>query len=139
MQRTLKRSSALVATVLVGLGLVFALAACDDSNDSVDEAVDDAREDVEDVVGGAGARAAAEVLRGTLEATNLDANETLRDVAVLQENVDDVPGDPEVSGIEDADGDGKDDDGKVQLAVGDQEACVTVTDNGEVSVAGEAC
>ena len=73
------------------------------------------------------ARAAAEAMRGLLQAKNLDANQTVRDVAVLQESVaDDLPGDPSVSGIDDADGDGKDDDGKVQVVVGDQTACITV-------------
>jgi hypothetical protein len=126
-----------------GAALILAamsIAACgDDSGDEVDEAVDEAREDVEDVAGTVGARAAAEALRGILESKDLASDQTLRDVTVLQDAVGDIPGDPEVSGIEDADGDAKDDDGKVTVAVGDQQACVTVADNGEISVSGDAC
>jgi hypothetical protein len=135
MRRTIAMRCAVVAASLVLAGVA---ASCDDDNDASD-AVDEAREDIEDAVGSAGARGAAEAMRAALEATDLEGDETVRDVAVLQENADDVPGSPTVTGIEDADGDGKDDDGKVQLAVGDQEACVTVSDSGEIDVSGEAC
>ena len=115
----------LAATVFV--------AACDDSDGQ------NAREQVEDAVGDATARAAGESMRAALEAEDLDNGETLRAVAVLQENADDVPGEPEVSGITDADGDGNDDDGKVELKVGDQVVCVSVTDQNDVSVDDDAC
>jgi hypothetical protein len=111
----------------------FLVAACsDDDNQNV-------REQVEDAAGSATARVAAETMRAALEAQDLDSGATLRDVTVLRENANDVPGDPRVSGIEDADGDGKDDDGKVELRAGDQAACVTVTDGNDVSVANDAC
>ena len=111
---------------------LFAAGCSDDDNKNV-------REQVEDAAGSATARAAAESMRAALEAQDLDGGKTLRDVAVLRENANDVPGDPQVSGIDDADGDGKDDDGKVELRVGDQSACVTVTDNNDVSVTNDAC
>jgi hypothetical protein len=131
-----KRTLLLVATLLVSTGL----AACDDdTSDRVEETVESVGEQAEDAAGSAGARAAAEAMRAALEAENLDANQTARDVAVLQEAVADLPGEPEVTGIQDADGDGKDDDGKVEAIVGDQRACLTVEDNGEISVSGEAC
>ena len=115
------------------LGATVFVAACDDSDGQ------NAREQVEDAVGDATARAAAESMRAALEAEDLNGGETLRSVAVLQENADDVPGDPQVSGITDSDGDGKDDDGKVELKVGDQAACVSVTDQNDVSVDDDAC
>ena len=115
------------ASVLVG-------GACDDDSDG-----QNVREEVEDAVGGATALAAAESMRAALEAQDLGSGETLRSVSVLQENADDVPGDPEVSGIADADGDGNDDDGQVELKVGDQAACVTVTSQNDVSVDDGAC
>jgi hypothetical protein len=124
--------------VLAGLMLIV-VAACGDSDDSAEDAVDSALEQAEDVAGSVTARAAAEAVRAALQAEDLDANETVRDVAVLQEAVADVPGDPTVTGIEDTDGDGKDDDGKVQVEVGDQTACVTVQDNGDVSVSSDSC
>jgi hypothetical protein len=120
----------LLAVLFVG---VLVLGACDDDD------ADNVRENVEDATGTIGARAAGEAMRAALEAEDLDRDETLRDVEVLRENADDVPGDPEVSGIEDGDGDGKDDDGRVELRVGDQAACVTVSTDNDVSVTNDAC
>ena len=78
-------------------------------------------------------------MRGGAQAQDLDNGKTLRDVDVLRENANDVPGDPAVEGIVDTDGDGKDDDGKVELRVGDQAACVIVSTNNKVSVESDAC
>jgi hypothetical protein len=128
----------LMNLLFAGCLLVGVTAACG-GDDDVDDALDSAREQVEDVAGSAGARAAAEAMRGVLEAEDLAPEETLRTMTVLQESVDDLPGDPTVTGIEDTDGDGKDDDGNVEFAVGDQRACVTVADNGDISVSGDAC
>ena len=65
----------------------------------------------------AGAGGVAEALRLVLVEDDLGPNQTERDVDVLQESVDDLPGEPEVSGIADDDGDGVDDDGKVEVRV----------------------
>ncbi|MGH8979232.1 MAG: hypothetical protein ACRDV7_14225 [Acidimicrobiia bacterium] len=129
----------LLMFVFAGCLLVGGAAACGGNDDDVDDALDSAREQAEDVAGSAGARVAAEAMRGVLQAEALAPGETLRTMTVLQESADDLPGDPTVTGIEDADGDGKDDDGKVEFAAGDQRACVTVADNGEISVSGDAC
>jgi len=120
----------LIASVAMA---ALALGACSDSNGK------NAREQVEDAVGGAGAHAAAESMRVALEAHDLKAGQTLRDVDVLRENADDVPGDPKVSGITDSNRDGKDDDGKVELTVGDQSACLVVNDQNDVSVDDDTC
>jgi hypothetical protein len=87
----------------------------------------------------AGARAAAETARGVLKSKNLDKGETVRSVSVLQDAVSKIPGSPDVTGISDGNGDGKDDDGKVQFTVGDQHACLTAQDNGSVDVTDGAC
>jgi hypothetical protein len=121
-----------LALMLGFIGVLFAGACGGDDNANL-------RERAEDVAGSAGARAAAEVMRGALEAQDLDNGKTLRDVGVLRENAGDVPGDPTVEGIVDANGDGKDDDGKVELRVGDQAACVIVTTENKVSVESDAC
>ena len=119
--------------VFLLVGSTVIVGACSDSNGK------NAREQVEDAVGGATARAAGESMRVALEAQDMKNGETLRSVTVLQENANDVPGDPTVTGITDTDGDGKDDDGKVELKVGDKSACVTVTDQNDVSVDDGAC
>lgn len=123
----MRRSLALVAVAAV------ALLGCDD------DTVENVREEAEDVAGETGARAAAEAMRTSLEARDLDPDQTLRDVDVLDDAASDIPGDPEVTGIDDTDGDGRDDDGYVEIGVGDQAACVTVEANGEVGVDNGEC
>jgi len=98
------------------------------------------KEEAEDEVGEAGARAAAEAFRAALKADDGGDEAGLRSVAVLEENSGDLPGDPEVLGIDDGDGDGTDDDGKVELKVSDKSACVTVPETGkEVDVTDGVC
>ena len=121
-----------IAAVVVALGLV--VTGCSD------EDVDATREELEDVTGAVGARSLAESLRAALKAKELAADEHLRDVATLRDAAADLPGDPEIVGIEDADGDGRDDDGKVEVRTGDQAACLTIADDGnDVDVADRAC
>ena len=75
----------------------------------------------------------AEALRASLSSNDTAAEDGLRSVAALQEVADDLPGDPEVTGIEDGDGDGLDDDGKVQVDQDDASACVTLPEAGDDS------
>lgn len=129
-----RRSFALLAVA----GLTLGLAACDD--DTRDEIADDARdlrETVEDAAGETSARAIAETLRGLILADDLDGGASRRDVDVLEESVAELPGDPEVTGIEDTDGDGRDDDGVVEVRVGDQRACLVIAEPGEGDDVGE--
>jgi hypothetical protein len=100
---------------------------------------DDARDTVERLAQEGGARAVAEALRGSLEAQDLTAEQNVADVEVLRDAAGDLPGDPEIVGIEDGDGDGRDDDGRVEVRVEDEAACVTVQQNGEVDVSGGSC
>lgn len=118
--------------------LSLGLAACDD--DTRDELADDARdvgEQVEDATGEASARAVAETLRGAIVADDLDGGASRRDVRVLEESIADLPGDPEVTGIDDGDGDGRDDDGVVEVRVGDQRACLQIAEPGADDDVGE--
>jgi hypothetical protein len=87
----------------------------------------------------AGARAAAEAMRGELKSAQLKNGQTIRDVTVLQSAADKLPGSPTIAGLVDANHDGKDDDGKVDVSVGTQHACVTANDNGRVDVTDGAC
>jgi hypothetical protein len=102
---------------------------------------DDDKDDepFEHLADSAGARGVAEALRVSLGAQDLNEDQHVDDVAVIREAVDDLPGDPEVAGVEDGDGDGRDDDGKIEVRVNDEVACVTVHDNGEVDVANDPC
>ncbi len=138
--------------VALSIALAATLGACgDDNRDEVsrqaEEALNEARQRareaadaVEQAGERAGARTVAEAIRAALVVENLETGENLRDVDVLREAVGDVPGDPQVSGIDDANGDGRDDDGKIEIAVDGERACLTLPDGGgDIDVVGEAC
>jgi hypothetical protein len=128
-----RRWHRLLAFPLV-LGLV--LAACgddDDTGDGIDQEIEDAAE-------GGSARVLAEALRGLLLAEDIGGPDVdRRRVDVLLETVDDLPGSPEVTGIEDNDGDGLDDDGRLQAQVDDEVACIAVDDSGDTDVDSGPC
>lgn len=141
-----------LSCVTLSVALAAMAAACSDSeraevSQRAEEALTDARQrarEAADAVeqGGerAGARAVAEAIRTALVVEDLEGNQHVRDVAVLREAVGDVPGDPQVSGIDDANGDGRDDDGKLEIAVDAERACLTLPDDGgDIDVAGQAC
>ena len=98
-------------------------------------------DDVEEQANDATARAGAEAFRVSIKAQDTDDDSGgVRSVEALQAAAEDVPGDPDITGIEDSDGDGIDDDGFVEVHVGDQVACVQLPESGdEVDVTGEAC
>jgi hypothetical protein len=125
---TARRCVATLGLVLT-VGVVGVLGACSDED----------RDEIERLADDAGARSVAEALRVSLLAQDLGNDQHVDDVVIIEAAVRDLPGDPEVSGIEDADGDGRDDDGKVNVRVDDESACVTVHDNGEVNVSDDAC
>ena len=105
----------------------------DDAREAIDKAKKEARADVES----AGARGAAEYVRGRIKVAEPDDP---RSMDVLRGYVDDLPSQVEVSGLEDSSGDGSDADGKVQFTVGDTSACLTVPETGtDAKVTGDAC
>ena len=123
--------------VLAVAGLMAAGACDDDTRDKAKETVESAKEKV----GEAGARAAAEAYRASVKAHDTDeASGGVRNVEALRVVVKDLPGDPEITGIDDRDGDGRDDDGYVQATVGDETACITLPETGDdIDVSGGAC
>jgi hypothetical protein len=135
------RTRACLAVVMT-LALGAVAAGCDDdTQEEVEEAAEEAREEVEEGAGEAGARAAAEAFRASLKAQETDDDAGgVRQVEALNEAAEDLPGDPDVSGIADGNGDGIDDDGLVEITVGDEVACVTLPESGnEIDVTGGAC
>ena len=71
---------------------------------------------------------------------NLSNNDSKQwgSVTVLQQAGKDLPGSPTVSGIADANSDGKDDDGKVEISVSGSKACVAITAS-DIDVSTGAC
>ena len=113
-----------MAAVLAATGAF--VVACDEAEEAADKA---------------GARVSAEGFRVSIKAQDtVDETGGVRNVEALREAAEDLPGDPEVIGIEDGDGDGVDDDGFVELQVDDEYACVTLPESGnEVDVTGGHC
>jgi hypothetical protein len=125
--------------------LLWSLGCSDDTQDDAQEAADSARADLEEAgadleeaVERGGARAVAEALRAAVEADDRSEEDGPRSVDVLQESVNDLPGDPEVEGIADDDGDGLDDDGLITVRVEDEAACLTI-ENDDMDVDSGAC
>jgi hypothetical protein len=88
-----------------------------------------------------GARASAEAFRVSVKAQDTEGVPGgVRNVQVLREAADDLPGGPDVLGIDDGDGDGIDDDGFVEVRVDDEFACVALPESGDnVDVSGGRC
>lgn len=129
---------AIAALVLVPFAAACSEETQDNARDTVESLEDDAREnagtlvdEVEEGADEAGARAAAEELRARVEANDTADAEGLRSMAAIEESAKDLVGDPEVEGIEDTTGDGLDDDGKIQVNVGEASACLTLPESGD--------
>ena len=145
----LRRSLALP---LLAVALCFGSVACSDdtkdkAKDTLDSAKDDAKQAADDAkdnaaegVGVAKTRAAAIALQGGLKANETARKDGGRSVKAINEVADKIPGSPDVSGVDDADDDGLDDDGKVLITVDDHSACLTIEENGTGSdIADGAC
>lgn len=124
------------ARLLTGVPLAIAVlaTACLDSDR------EDAVEETEEFSEATEARTVAEALQASLLAPDLNDRELADDVDVLRNAVNDLPDDPEVRGIVDADEDGRDDDGQLEVHVEDEAACVSIDNaDDEVEVTDDTC
>lgn len=132
-----------LSTALLAATLSFAVVGASCSSDTVDsakETAESAGDDIESGADQASARTTAEAFRASLKGNDDAEEQGLRSVEVLQQVADDLPGDPDISGIEDSDGNGMDDDGKVQVTAGDEQACIIIPETGtDTDVTNEAC
>jgi hypothetical protein len=126
--------------LLASVALAALTAGCGDDDDAGDDDDDNDPEqlieDIEDLAEGAGARGLAEGLRLSLLTED---EEDRRTVSAIRDAADRLPGEPEVAGIEDGDGDQRDDDGTIEVRVEDEAACVSISGDGSVDVTGERC
>ena len=108
----------------------------DKAGDTIDSAADDAATAADKTQ----ARTTAEALRASLKGNATADDEGIRSVKAINEAAEDLPGDPEITGVDHGDGDGLDDDGKVGVTVDDEQACLTLPEEGEdTEVTSEAC
>jgi hypothetical protein len=113
-------------TALLGgaLAVTLLFAACgDDAKDTADS--------IKDQVGSAAntalARTQAETLRASIKAKGDGNADKYLSIAMLTEAAKSLPGNTTVNGITDANGDGKDDDGKMEVVVNDATVCVKIS------------
>lgn len=108
----------------------------DKTKDAVNSAKDDASKGADKVE----ARTAAEAIRTSLKGNDTANAKGVRSVEAINKAVKDLPGDPTVAGVDDGNGDGLDDDGKVQVTVNDAQACLSLPETGEdTKVTSGAC
>jgi hypothetical protein len=117
MSVSVRRKRVLLAMAALG---ALSLSACgDDGGSAVDS--------VNDTLAQAAVRAQAEAMRAVVKTRAGDDAASYRKVSLLSEAAKDLLGDTTVSGITDGDGDGLDDDGRVQLVMNGQRACFSVS------------
>lgn len=126
----IKRPRSSRRRLLVGaVAVATLLGACsDEARDEIEDDVRDAVTTVQDAVDQASARAVAEAFRVSIRARGGEGS--LRRVERIREAIDVLPGDPRAAGLTDGNGDGLDDDGRVQFSVGDDHACVQLPESG---------
>jgi hypothetical protein len=130
-------------TTLLALLLFPALlfAACsDDTQDKAEDALESAASDADQAIDTGSAQGIGAALQASIEADDRYEDEGPRSMAVVQENADDLPGEPEIVGLSDSDSDGLDDDGLVEVRVDDSAACLSLGEIGEgIDISDEAC
>jgi hypothetical protein len=112
---------ALVSMVTLGIGC---------SKSTTDAAKKTAENAANDIKQGT-AVGIADVLRTAIKHEASDKHQPPRSLTVIDAAIHDIPGTPDVLGVVDANHDGLDDDGKVEVKVGDQYACLTIPQQGD--------
>ena len=120
----------------ITLGAALWLSACGDDDSAADKAREAAGE-VDSAVDAGIARGQAEIFRQRAKDL-VRQGESLDSMSVLQEAARDLPRTPTLTGLGDANGDGRDDDGKVQIAVDNSFACVVIR-GADMDVSGARC
>ncbi|MCU1499720.1 MAG: hypothetical protein JWM47_3673 [Acidimicrobiales bacterium] len=121
-----------LAAITVSALLFAPMAACSsETRDKAGDAAKSAKDDAAQGVDAAQARSTAEALRAGLKANHTADAKGMRSVIAIKEVIVGLPGDPDVTGNADADGDGQDDDGKLQANADESKACLSLPAQGE--------
>jgi hypothetical protein len=121
---------------VAALGSALWLTACGDDSSAKDKAKDAASE-LDSAVDAGIARGQAEIFRQRAKDL-VRQGESLDSMSVLQEAARDLPRSPTVTGLGDTNGDGRDDDGKIEIAIDDSYSCVIVSGT-DINVSGSRC
>ena len=119
--RALSARGALLGALLA---LTLLAAACGDDSKTATDAIKDS---VGSAANTALARTQAETLRASIKAKGDNNADKYLSVTMLTEAIKDLPGNTTVNGLADANGDGKDDDGKMEVVVNDATVCVSIS------------
>lgn len=129
-----------IAATLAVLLVLTAAGCSDDTKDKAKDTVQSAKDDAAETVDQAKARTAAETFRTSLKNNDTAHDDGYRSMDAIEESGADLPAGAEMSGVEDGDGDGLDDDGNVQIDVDDESACVRIPEDGDdIDVEGGTC
>jgi hypothetical protein len=121
---------------VAAVGSALWLSGCGDDSTASDKARDAASE-LDSAVDAGIARGQAEIFRQRAKDL-VRQGESLDSMSVLQEAARDLPRNPTVTGLGDTNGDGRDDDGKVEIAIDDSYSCVVVSGS-DINVSGSRC
>jgi hypothetical protein len=124
-------------TLTACLALGLTLAACGDDGGASSTA-NSVKNAAAGAVNQGAARIQAEALRGLIKEKADNKSEQYLSMTVLENAVDALPGDPTVSGLTDANNDGKDDDGKMEVQMNGENACVSISGK-DINVDNNAC
>jgi hypothetical protein len=123
------RRGALVA-VAAALTFLGAAACSDETQSKVADASRSAATDVGNAANSASARAQAEAIRANIKTDDRTKTQSTRTMAVIQDATAKAPGEVRTTGVADADGDGLDDDGLVEVEFNGAFACIRLPAQG---------
>jgi hypothetical protein len=132
-QRSIRKS-----WIVIAAAGALSLGACgDDSSSTAADRARDAAGEVDDAVDAGLARTQAEIFRQRAKDL-VRQGEPLDSMSVLQEAARDLPRSPTITGLGDTNGDGRDDDGKLQITIDESHSCVVVAGS-DIDVTSARC
>lgn len=136
----MRRLPILMIAALLVAPVGLAAGCSSDDDDAARDDIEEVGDTVAEAADETSARVQAEALRASLKGNDTADEEGIRSVAAIEQAAEDLPGDVEVSMVDDGDGDGLDDDGKVQVDQDGSSACLTLPEEGEdTTVEGGPC
>ena len=121
---------------ILAIATAAVVTACGDDSSASDKARDAAGQ-VDSAVDAGLARGQAEIFRQRAKDL-VRQGESLDSMSVLQEAARDLPRNPTITGLGDSNGDGKDDDGKLEITIDKSHSCISITGS-DINVTSSSC